>query len=40
MGTGTTYTLPDGQPMLFAPGQTWVVLAPGSHASYLNAARV
>ena len=38
--TGTTYTLPDGQPMLFAPGQTWVVLAPESHASYLNAAKV
>ena len=39
-GTGTTYTLPDGQQMLFAPGQTWVALAPDSHASYLNAARV
>ncbi len=39
-GTGTTYTLPDGQQMLFGPGQTWVVLAPESHASYLNAARV
>jgi hypothetical protein len=39
-GTGTTYTLPDGQRMLFAHGQTWVVLAPDGHASYLNAARV
>jgi hypothetical protein len=39
-GSGTTYTLPNGQRMLFAPGQTWVVLAPDSHASYLNAARV
>jgi Protein of unknown function (DUF3048) N-terminal domain/Protein of unknown function (DUF3048) C-terminal domain len=39
-GTGTTYTLPNGQRMLFAPGQTWVVLAPDSHASYLNARRV
>jgi hypothetical protein len=39
-GTGTAYTLPDGRRMLFAPGQTWVVLAPESHASYLNAARV
>jgi hypothetical protein len=39
-GTGTAYTLPDGRRMLFAPGQTWVVLAPDSHASYLNAARV
>jgi hypothetical protein len=26
--------------MLFAPGQVWVVLAPESHASYVNAARV
>ena len=33
---GTTYTLPNGQRMLFAPGQTWVVLAPDSHASYVN----
>jgi hypothetical protein len=39
-GTGTAYNLPDGRRMLFAPGQTWVVLAPESHASYLNAARV
>jgi hypothetical protein len=39
-GIGTTYTLPDGQRMLFAPGQTWVVLAPDSHTSYLNAASV
>jgi len=39
-GTGTTYTLPDGQQMLFAPGQTWVVLAPEGPSSYLNAARV
>ncbi|HVT70271.1 MAG TPA: DUF3048 domain-containing protein, partial [Trebonia sp.] len=37
---GTTYTLPDGRRMLFAPGQTWVVLAPDSRASYDNAARV
>ena len=37
---GTTYTLPDGQRMLFAPGQTWVVLAPDSRASYVNAAKV
>jgi len=39
-GSGTTYTLPNGQRMPFAPGQTWVILAPDSHASYLNAARV
>jgi hypothetical protein len=38
--TGTTYTLPDGQRMLFAPGQTWVVLAPEGPGSYLNAAQV
>jgi hypothetical protein len=38
--SGTTYTLPNGQRMLFAPGQTWVILAPDSHASYLNAASV
>ena len=38
--SGTTYTLANGQRMLFAPGQTWVVLAPDSHASYVNAGRV
>jgi len=37
---GTTYTLPDGKRMLFAPGQVWVVLAPDSHASYVNAGKV
>jgi hypothetical protein len=37
---GTTYTLPDGQRMLFAPGQVWVVLAPDSHQSYKNASAV
>jgi hypothetical protein len=37
---GTTYTLSNGQRMLFAPGQTWVVLAPDSHASYVNAGKV
>jgi hypothetical protein len=37
---GTTYTLPDGQRMLFAPGQVWDLLAPENHASYLNAERV
>ena len=37
---GTTYTLPNGQRMLFAPGQVWVVLAPDSHASYVNAGKV
>jgi hypothetical protein len=26
---GTTYTLPDGKPMLFQPGNVWVVLAVG-----------
>src|SRR5580658_9741108 len=33
---GTTYTLPDGQRMQFAPGQVWVVLAPDDHQSYKN----
>jgi hypothetical protein len=37
---GTTYTLPNGKRMLFAPGQVWVVLAPENHASYVNAAAV
>jgi hypothetical protein len=37
---GTTFTLPDGKRMLFAPGQTWVVLAPENHASFVNAAAV
>ena len=40
LGSGTTYTLPGGKRMLFAPGQVWVVLAPESPASYVNAARV
>ena len=38
--TGTTYTLSNGKRMLFAPGQVWVVLAPDSHASYVNAGKV
>jgi len=37
---GTTYTLPGGKRMLFAPGQVWVVLAPRNSTSYANAARV
>ncbi len=37
---GTTFTLPGGKRMLFAPGQTWVVLAPENHASFVNAAAV
>jgi Protein of unknown function (DUF3048) N-terminal domain/Protein of unknown function (DUF3048) C-terminal domain len=37
---GTTYTLPGGKRMLFAPGQVWIVLAPENHTSYVNAARV
>jgi len=40
LADGTTYTLPDGKRMLFAPGQVWVVLAPDNHASYVNAAKV
>ena len=38
--SGTTYTLLNGKRMDFAPGQTWVVLAPDSQLSYKNAARV
>jgi len=37
---GTTYTLRNGKRMLFQPGQVWVILAPDSHASYVNAAKV
>jgi hypothetical protein len=37
---GTSYTLANGQRMLFAPGQVWVVLAPDSHASYVNSSKV
>jgi Protein of unknown function (DUF3048) N-terminal domain/Protein of unknown function (DUF3048) C-terminal domain len=37
---GTTYTLANGQRMLFAGGQVWVVLAPDNHASYVNAEAV
>ena len=37
---GTTFTLPGGKRMLFAPGQTWIVLAPDNHASFVNAAAV
>ena len=37
---GTTYTLPNGQRMLFASGQVWVVLAPDSRQSYVNASQV
>ncbi len=37
---GTSYTRPDGQRMLFAAGQVWVVLAPENHQSYVNASQV
>src|SRR6185437_12112803 len=40
LNRGTTYTLSNGKRMLFAPGQVWVVLAPDSHASYVNAGKV
>jgi Protein of unknown function (DUF3048) N-terminal domain/Protein of unknown function (DUF3048) C-terminal domain len=40
LGSGTTFTLPDGKRMLFAPGQVWVMYAPDNHASFLNAGRV
>lgn len=37
---GTSYTRPDGERMLFAPGQVWVVLAPDNHQGYVNASKV
>jgi hypothetical protein len=37
---GTTFTLASGKPMLFERGQTWVVLAPKDHASFVNSAAV
>jgi hypothetical protein len=40
LAVGTTYTLPNGQRMDFARGQTWVALAPDSPASYVNAGKV
>jgi hypothetical protein len=40
LDSGTTYTLPDGKRMLFAPGQVWVMYAADNHASYLNEAAV
>ena len=40
LNSGTTYTLSNGKRMLFAPGQVWVVLAPDSHAGYVNAGKV
>ena len=40
LDSGTTFTLPNGQRMLFAPGQVWVMYAPDNHASYVNAGAV
>jgi Protein of unknown function (DUF3048) N-terminal domain/Protein of unknown function (DUF3048) C-terminal domain len=40
LNSGTTFTLPDGKRMLFAPGQVWIMYAPDNHASYLNAGAV
>jgi hypothetical protein len=37
---GTTFTLASGKRMLFERGQTWVVLAPRDHVSFVNAAAV
>jgi Protein of unknown function (DUF3048) N-terminal domain/Protein of unknown function (DUF3048) C-terminal domain len=37
---GTTFTLSSGKRMPFARGQTWIVLAPKDHASFVNAAAV
>jgi hypothetical protein len=40
LDSGTTFTLPDGQRMLFAPGQVWIMYAPDNHSSYVNAGAV
>jgi hypothetical protein len=40
LNSGTTFTLADGERMLFARGQVWIVYAPGNHASYQNAGAV
>jgi hypothetical protein len=40
LASGTTFTLPDGQRMLFAPGQVWIMYAPDNHSSYVNAGAV
>ena len=36
--SGTTFILGSGKRMLLARGQTWIVLAPKDHASFVNAA--
>jgi hypothetical protein len=40
LASGTTFTLPDGQRMLFSPGQVWIMYAPDNHSSYVNAGAV
>jgi hypothetical protein len=40
LNAGTTFTLPGGKRMLFAPGQVWVVYAADNHASYVNEGKV
>ena len=40
LNSGTTFTLADGERMLFARGQVWIVYAPDNHASYQNAGAV
>jgi Protein of unknown function (DUF3048) N-terminal domain/Protein of unknown function (DUF3048) C-terminal domain len=40
LDSGTTFTLPDGKRMLFAPGQVWIMYAPDNHSSYVNAGAV
>ena len=40
LNSGTTFTLPDGKRMLFAPGQVWVMYAADNHAGYINEAAV
>ena len=40
LNAGTTFTLPDGKRMLFAPGQVWIMYAADNHAGYVNESKV
>jgi Protein of unknown function (DUF3048) N-terminal domain/Protein of unknown function (DUF3048) C-terminal domain len=40
LDSGTTFTLPDGKRMLFAPGQVWIMYAADDHVGYVNESKV
>jgi hypothetical protein len=40
LNAGTTFTLPGGKRMLFAPGQVWIMYAADNHAGYVNESKV